>query len=121
MATFALDMSANVTGRLSTIISRSDFVFLLGGVGSSLLDTIMSSSETAEKGRGVAMGYLKPATARASARFEADFLTTDDTAIEDTVLEIALGADVNRQRIMTAFVKKRTWSEQKKMGRDKVF
>lgn len=67
------------------------------------------------------MGYLKPATARASARFEADFLTTDDTAIEDTALEIALGADVNRQRIMTAFVKKRTWSEQKKMGRDKVF
>ena len=60
------------------------------------------------------MGYLKPATARASARFEADFLTTDDTAIEDTALEIALGADVNRQRIIQLLLSKRKHGANKK-------
>lgn len=61
----------------------------------------MSSSETAEKGRGVVIGYLKPAAARASARFDADFLKTDETAvIEDEAREIALGVDANRLRII---------------------
>ena len=47
---------------------------------------------------------MKPAIARASARFDADFLTTDETAIEDKELEIALGVDVNRLRIIIPFV-----------------
>jgi hypothetical protein len=47
------------------------------------------------------MGYLKPAARRASARFDADFLTTDETEVlKDEAHEIVLGVDVNRQRII---------------------
>ena len=105
IATLAREMSAKLTGRLSAVFSRTDFVVLVGGDGSSLLDMIVSSSETAEKGRGVAMGYLKPAAARALARFDADFLRIDETtAIDVKLLAIALGVDANRLRIILAVV-----------------
>ena len=72
---FAGEMSAYVTGKDSSIFSRSDLVFLRGGDdGSSIIILSISSETTPEKGRGVAMGYLNPVAARAQCKAKFDDL-----------------------------------------------
>ena len=100
IATFAREMSANVTGRDSSTLSRS-IVFLRGGASPSSVSGVfvLSSDTEPENGRGVAMGYLNPVAARAwiLARFDADFDAID---MPEDRWDVVRDADAMKERIM---------------------
>lgn len=84
MATWAREMSAKVTGRDSRMRSRSVTNRLRGG-GDAADDVVVVASSCssggmsilAENGRGVVMGYLNPAAARAKIAARLDAVLTD--------------------------------------------
>lgn len=93
MATLAREISAKVTGRDSSTLSRSDLVFLKLGDGSWVFDDLSSSETTPENGLGVVIGYLYPAAARAliAARLVDDLANLPEDAQDEAM---ARGTDV---------------------------